>query len=88
MKNKFWTRQYWKNIQKKFIPNRKEQLDSLVMETANRLTLDLLNQNQLSNKEIGYVLIELNVVVKQRLENRKKLLEKELIETVEVLNLI
>ena len=88
MENKFWTLQYWKNIQKKFIPNKKEQLDSLVMETANRLTLDLLNQNQLSNKEIGYVLIELNVVVKQRLENRKKLLEKELIETVEVLNLI
>ena len=88
MKNKFWTRQYWKNIQKKFISNRKEQLDSLVMETANRLTLDLLNQNQLSNKEIEYVLIKLNVVVKQRLENRKKLLEKELIETVEVLNLI
>ena len=88
MKNKFWTRQYWKNIQKKFIPNKKEQLDSLVLETANRLTLDLLNQNQLSNKEIGYVLIELNVIVKQRLENRKRLLEKELVETVEVLNLI
>jgi len=86
MKRNF--RNFWKNLQDKFVPNRKEQLDELVVEIANTLTNGMVNQNKLSNQEIGYVTIELNAVLKARLENRRKQLEKELCETVEVLNLI
>lgn len=81
-------RNFWKNLQDKFVPNRKEQLDELVVEIANTLTNGMVNQNKLSNQEIGYVTIELNAVLKARLESRRKQLEKELCETVEVLNLI
>lgn len=87
MNLKFWT-WTWNGTVQKVLPSRKEVLDDFIQDRVKEIMFGNFSGSPLTNKEAGYVAIEINAAVKEKIEERRITLSRDLEDTIEVLRLM
>lgn len=81
-------RKFLKKVSDKMKPNRDKSVEVLANSIVNQICFDSLDGENLTNKEIGKVLHQVNSEIKEILIVRKKRLETDLEDTVNSINRI